>query len=104
MAKRQLSNDLFVQTTEDSAPVFPSVQCDIPKRVPTLLNQTAGICHYLDDTLLIGSVESSDCQLLVKTFKSVCERLGVPLAPDKEITGLSAVWISRRGTGWGKPC
>lgn len=46
-------------------------------------SQKDGIVHYLDDFLLVGSADSSDCTKLMYQFLELCEYLGVPIAPEK---------------------
>ena len=39
--------------------------------------------HYLDDFLLLGTAGSPDCQAALDTTLGACERLGLPVAPEK---------------------
>ena len=39
--------------------------------------------HYLDDYITIGKAESDECKANMVTLLATCERLGVPIAPDK---------------------
>ena len=39
--------------------------------------------HYLDDYITIGKAESNECKANMVTLLATCERLGVPIAPDK---------------------
>ncbi len=39
--------------------------------------------HYLDDFMLMGPPASSECGQAIEMTNSICELLGVPLAPDK---------------------
>ena len=40
--------------------------------------------HFLDDFLLTGSPGSEECQLNFQITHYACDRLGIPLADDKE--------------------
>ena len=42
-----------------------------------------GVLHYLDDFLLLGTAGSPDCQAALDTTLGACERLGLPVAPEK---------------------
>ena len=39
--------------------------------------------HYLDDFIVLGPAGSSECHRALDSLTSLCERLGVPLAPHK---------------------
>ena len=39
--------------------------------------------HYLDDYLLLGRPATNDCGEALRTVLSLCEELGVPVAPEK---------------------
>ena len=41
------------------------------------------IFHYLDDFLVMGPPNSSDCQESLHILEALCAKLGVPLAPEK---------------------
>ena len=41
------------------------------------------VIHYLDDFLLIGSPNSTECQTFLDIVIATCSELGVPLATDK---------------------
>ena len=40
--------------------------------------------HYLDDFLVMGPPQSDACKANLHTLQTVCARLGVPLAPEKQ--------------------
>ena len=42
------------------------------------------IFHYLDDFLVMGPPQSDACKANLHTLQTVCARLGVPLAPEKQ--------------------
>ena len=39
--------------------------------------------HYLDDYITMGGAESEECKANMVTLLATCNRLGVPIAPDK---------------------
>ena len=41
------------------------------------------LLHYIDDFLFIGKKGTSDCSTLMANFHSICQTLGVPIAPEK---------------------
>ena len=41
------------------------------------------LCHYLDDFLTLGTPSSSICHNNLQTCVQLCEKLGLPLHPDK---------------------
>ncbi len=43
----------------------------------------AGVDHYLNDYIVIGPPNSSECRESLTTILSVCESLGVPIATEK---------------------
>ena len=42
------------------------------------------IFHYLDDFLVMGPPQSDACKANLHTLQTVCAKLGVPLAPEKQ--------------------
>ena len=46
-------------------------------------SNSKNVDHYLDDFLFAGKSNTHDCQHLMDTFDKVCDRLGVPVAPEK---------------------
>ena len=47
------------------------------------------VIHYLDDFLLIGPPNSSQCASALKKTLAICNWLGIPIAPEK-VEGLSS--------------
>ena len=43
------------------------------------------VVHYLDDFLFAGPKDSPECSMLMQTFRSLCDELGVPLAEEKTV-------------------
>ena len=41
------------------------------------------VFHYLDDFLLLGNPESTECAQALATLIATCKELGLPLASDK---------------------
>ena len=41
--------------------------------------------HYLDDFIMAGEKDSENCQILVDTFSSLCDEVGVPIAENKSV-------------------
>lgn len=41
------------------------------------------IFHYLDDFLVMGPPNSTECHTSLHTLETTCAKLGVPLAPEK---------------------
>ena len=40
--------------------------------------------HYLDDFFFVGKPGTNDCLILMGTFYSICKRLNVPVAEEKQ--------------------
>ena len=47
--------------------------------------------HYLDDFFFTGHAETIECELLMQTFTSVCNTLGVPVAVEKTVGPATAL-------------
>jgi len=43
------------------------------------------IDHYLDDFIFMGAEDTTNCELLMSTFQSICKELGVPIASNKTV-------------------
>ena len=52
---------------------------------------SSNVVHYLDDFLLAGRLDTTDCANLMSCFCSICEDLGVPLAQEKTIDPISVL-------------
>ena len=48
------------------------------------------VTHYLDDFLVLEQPESDECKEALSLLQEICQRLGIPLAPEK-ILGPSTV-------------
>ena len=42
-------------------------------------------CHYMDNFIVLGPPGSAACQEALDTLTTLCRRLGVPLAPHKQV-------------------
>ena len=49
------------------------------------ITKSNGVVHYLDDFLFTDGGEKSNCERLLNSFQSICDELGVPLAPEKTV-------------------
>ena len=50
-----------------------------------VLSGQKSIDHYLDDLIFMGTEDTNNCELLMSTFQSICEELGVPIASNKTV-------------------
>lgn len=49
------------------------------------ITRKESIEHYLDDFLFVGRPGTTDCLYLMSNFRSLCDKVGVPLAEEKTI-------------------
>ena len=55
---------------------------------------------YLDDFFFVGESNTDNCKRLMKTFDHVCERLGVPIAKEKNEGPINKNGIFRPYSGY----
>jgi hypothetical protein len=67
-----------------SCALFESFSSYLEYQIKVIAKSEA-ICHYLDDFLFVGPGKSLACQELLKAFQAMCDKLGVPLAPEKTV-------------------
>jgi hypothetical protein len=46
-------------------------------------SNSRGITHYLDDFLLIGRADTTECEILMAKMIELADYLGIPFAPEK---------------------
>ncbi len=75
---------------DKALPMGASVSCSLFEMFSSFLefkinsiSNANSVLHYLDDFLFVGPPNSEKCKILLSSFQSVCEVLGVPLAPEK---------------------
>ena len=71
-------------------PMGCSISCSTWEKFGTFIEwavrqvSTQGsLLHYIDDFLFIGASGTTQCSDLMNNFHKVCEKLGVPIAPEK---------------------
>eukprot|EP00794_Sanderia_malayensis_P001375 gene1375-biopygen1124 len=75
--------DLALPFSLRSAPRIFTRFGDVLQSIFAQDGHRAIIQHYLDDFIIFGQRDSSDCAALLKHCTALCDRLGVPLAEDK---------------------
>ena len=83
----KLLNDYYYDM---AMPMGCSISCATWEKFSTFIEwavrkiSTGGsLLHYIDDFLFVGRQGTLDCENLMKNFHEVCQRLGVPIAPEK---------------------
>ena len=69
-----------------------SISCSLFEKFSTFLewelrrrSSSQNVVHYLDDFLVAGRANTSDCVALMDCYISLCSEIGVPLANEKTI-------------------
>ena len=83
-------NDLFF--VDKCLPFGCAISCALFEKFSSFLEwelkrrlDTENVVHYLDDFLLAGKENTTECVDMIKTFTYMCEELGVPLAHEKTL-------------------
>ena len=71
-------------------PMGCSISCSTWEKFGTFIEwivrkrSTGGsLLHYIDDFLFVGKEGTTDCEELMTKFHTACDKLGVPIAPEK---------------------
>jgi hypothetical protein len=75
---------------DKAMPMGCSVSCSTWVKFSTFIQwlvqreaQKGLITHFLDDYLFVGKRGSKDCHILLETFHTVCQHMGVLIAHEK---------------------